>query len=323
MEWHDSDLKLKLLDDLCDKLDKSGIEGNVIERDSYGKPYVNIWYGNYKDRDWQGLSDLFTVIVTDNSLYTSPNGCYEIKPPYKYSDNFNGRFYYCKSKTPGFYVMGSDQIIRVIKQLFDIEELKKTLKKEKIMSDEFTLETNLFDKLKEKGILYGFQNGVYNPEEIIILRRSGRDVYDVASVRSIPNSESTTNAYEVKWFNVPLYILAKLHIDKVKTYALSDALIRDILAIEKELRPTRVVLQNYPDHGIADVIFNDPATIIIWKDGSKTVVKAENEKFDPEKGLAMAISKKILGNKYDYYETFKKYVGRYKKQKAKMKGGNV
>ena len=68
---------------------------------------------------------------------------------------------------------------------------------------------------------------------------------------------------------------------------------------------------------IKDVIFNDPATIVIWADGTKTVVKAENEPFDPEKGLAMAISKRALGNKYDYYDTFKKYVGKYEKKQKK------
>ena len=59
---------------------------------------------------------------------------------------------------------------------------------------------------------------------------------------------------------------------------------------------------------IFKVIFNDPATIVFWNDGTKTVVKAENEEFDPEKGLAMAISKKVLGNKGNYYETFKKWL---------------
>ncbi len=56
------------------------------------------------------------------------------------------------------------------------------------------------------------------------------------------------------------------------------------------------------------VIFNDPATIVFWGDGTKTVVKCTNEDFDPEKGLAMAIAKKALGNKRDYYEVFKKWV---------------
>lgn len=59
---------------------------------------------------------------------------------------------------------------------------------------------------------------------------------------------------------------------------------------------------------IEKVIFNDPATIVIWRDGTKTVVKAENELFDPEKGLAMAISKKALGNQGNYYEKFKKWL---------------
>lgn len=60
---------------------------------------------------------------------------------------------------------------------------------------------------------------------------------------------------------------------------------------------------------IEKVIFNDPATIVFWRDGSKTVVKAQtDETFDPEKGLAMAISKKALGNEGNYYETFKKFL---------------
>ena len=60
---------------------------------------------------------------------------------------------------------------------------------------------------------------------------------------------------------------------------------------------------------IKDVIFNEPATIIIWKDGTKTVVKCqEGEGYDPEKGLAMAISKKALGNKGNYCEVFKKWL---------------
>lgn len=60
---------------------------------------------------------------------------------------------------------------------------------------------------------------------------------------------------------------------------------------------------------IADVIFNGPATIVQWTDGTKTVVKcSKGENFDPEKGLAMAIAKKALGNKGNYYEVFKKFI---------------
>lgn len=60
---------------------------------------------------------------------------------------------------------------------------------------------------------------------------------------------------------------------------------------------------------IKDVIFNYPATIILWKDGTKTIVKAgENEKYDPEKGFAMAVCKKMFGNEGNYYKVFKEYV---------------
>lgn len=62
---------------------------------------------------------------------------------------------------------------------------------------------------------------------------------------------------------------------------------------------------------IEKVIFNDPATIVMWADGTKTVVKAVDEGFDPEKGLAMAISKKALGNEGNYYNTIRKYLDEY------------
>lgn len=52
---------------------------------------------------------------------------------------------------------------------------------------------------------------------------------------------------------------------------------------------------------VKKVIFNYPATIILWDDGTKTVVHCDDdEKFDPEKGIAMCLLKKMLGNKGDY-----------------------
>lgn len=60
---------------------------------------------------------------------------------------------------------------------------------------------------------------------------------------------------------------------------------------------------------IKDVIYNDPATIVLWMDGTKTVVKCgDYDIYDPEKGLAMAIAKKTLGNQGNYYETFKRWL---------------
>lgn len=56
------------------------------------------------------------------------------------------------------------------------------------------------------------------------------------------------------------------------------------------------------------VIFNNPATIVYWKDGTKTVVKAYDEYFDEEKGLAMAYMKKIHGNKGNYNDVLRKWI---------------
>ena len=60
---------------------------------------------------------------------------------------------------------------------------------------------------------------------------------------------------------------------------------------------------------IKNVIFNDPATIVFWEDGTKTVVKCQDgDEFDPEKGLAMAIVKKTYGNKGSYCNQLKKWL---------------
>ena len=68
----------------------------------------------------------------------------------------------------------------------------------------------------------------------------------------------------------------------------------DILSVEK-YKASIELRVDIP--GMIDrVIFNDPATIIYWKDGSKTVVKrSEDDIWDPEKGFCMAIIKKLYG----------------------------
>lgn len=75
---------------------------------------------------------------------------------------------------------------------------------------------------------------------------------------------------------------------------------------------------------IKKVHFSGPVTTVIWEDGTKTQVRCENEDFDPEKGLAMAISKKVLGtNKSgsNYYDEFNKWIEPYNdKLDAENKG---
>lgn len=64
---------------------------------------------------------------------------------------------------------------------------------------------------------------------------------------------------------------------------------------------------------IKKVIFNPPYTIVIWEDKTKTTVKCgENEQYDPEKGLAMAMAKRLFSNKGYYYDVFKKWLPKEK-----------
>lgn len=60
---------------------------------------------------------------------------------------------------------------------------------------------------------------------------------------------------------------------------------------------------------IKDVKFSEPYTTVFWGDGTRTVVKC-SEPFDKEKGLAMAISKRLLSENEDcFYNEIKKWCG--------------
>ena len=73
--------------------------------------------------------------------------------------------------------------------------------------------------------------------------------------------------------------------------------------------------QRKKDTYIEKVIFNDPATIVLWSNGEKTVVKCiDGETFDPEKGLAMAIVKYVYGNKGNYYGYLKTWLPKEKEK---------
>lgn len=52
------------------------------------------------------------------------------------------------------------------------------------------------------------------------------------------------------------------------------------------------------------VVYNDPATVVFWGDGTKTVVKAhDGDRYDERFGLLMALLRKARDNKrYDQYE---------------------
>lgn len=70
---------------------------------------------------------------------------------------------------------------------------------------------------------------------------------------------------------------------------------------------------------IKKVIFNYPATIIIWEDKSKTVVKLmDGDTWDPEKGFAMAYLKKLLGT-----QRLRKEIKTYVKPQEKLESAKI
>lgn len=62
---------------------------------------------------------------------------------------------------------------------------------------------------------------------------------------------------------------------------------------------------------ISRVIFNYPATIILWDDGTKSVVKVQREDvYDTEKGIMACMLKRFMGND----NTFNKVLNRWVKE---------
>ena len=65
----------------------------------------------------------------------------------------------------------------------------------------------------------------------------------------------------------------------------------------------------YAPPKIKKVIFSGDKTIVLWNDATKTIVSVQQgDTFDPEKGLALAIVKKVYGNKSSYNNIFHKWV---------------
>lgn len=126
----------------------------------------------------------------------------------------------------------------------------------------------------------------------------------------------------LSWPNVDPDVLIRDLIrvfDLVGEIEMFDGCYIDTSVARKIVRSTWPVEFFSNKNKIEKVIFNDPATIVIWADGTKTIVKADREKFDPEKGLAMAIAKKFLGNQGNYYEVFKKWLPEEKEEESLSK----
>ena len=59
---------------------------------------------------------------------------------------------------------------------------------------------------------------------------------------------------------------------------------------------------------ITDVMFREPAVIVKWSDGTKTVARCEeNDTYSKEAGLSICIAKKFMGNQ-NFRSVFERYI---------------
>lgn len=92
----------------------------------------------------------------------------------------------------------------------------------------------------------------------------------------------------------------------VKTISAADVL-KCMLGLDIETANEKTRYRINLDKEIERVIFNDPATVVFWKDGTKTVSKcSEGDTFNKEHGLAMCIIRYVTANRR-YNDVFEKY----------------
>lgn len=103
--------------------------------------------------------------------------------------------------------------------------------------------------------------------------------------------KSITPAYPNGYFDTDMAMTREEMMKATERYCLND-----VAVTEKLFKEEKIMRFETCKPTIKNVIFNDPATIVMWSDGTKTVVKCgENDSFDPEKGIAMCCMKKLLG----------------------------
>ena len=342
--------EVDLLDKLCDELDSRGIEGNAIERDVLnGNPYVVIWPGKFKDMTTVLTEELFFVHICANRYY-------EVLPSAKYRRYFGERFWSCRGEKRGHYIMTFLRLVDTIEYLFKKENNMNNSRTEAIRElchiiantavnsplrwtaakrDSIFIHKSINSEKVCRVQVYNTTSSPINA--CYYLYFYNKKYRDIAKEIKDPNLITVTEGEGYK-FNLPDHVFNFVtEVIKLEERGgvLKDCKTEVVDRMGRARGCGKTAFQMFQCYreslgimdwldiinrdSIEDVIFNDPATIVKWSDGTKTVVKAENEEFDPEKGLAMAICKRMLGNKYDYYDIFKKYVGRYEKKQKKGK----
>lgn len=107
---------------------------------------------------------------------------------------------------------------------------------------------------------------------------------------------------------------SKFYTDDTLDYLLKEIIDKKAEEAEKKLdemvaEKNRKRIDAFIDNAIDKVYFNNPATVIKWKDGTKTVVKCQKgDTYDAEKGFAMALIKGLFYNSSYFNTIFEKWL---------------
>lgn len=109
---------------------------------------------------------------------------------------------------------------------------------------------------------------------------------------------------------------AKIYPDNIKEWPDDDAMYDDSSDFDGDVLSTLRCPEPVNLFEIKKVIFSNPCTIVFWGDGTKTVVRCgENDEYDPEKGIAMALMRKVYGPRHHYLKTIGPYIDEYWQKK--------
>lgn len=87
----------------------------------------------------------------------------------------------------------------------------------------------------------------------------------------------------------------------------------------KELSELAALFNSRPTlPNIKNVYFNNPVTVVLWDDGTKTLVRCQDgDTYSRETGLALCMAKKAMGNKSNFNDIFKKWIPEEKTESKK------
>lgn len=140
----------------------------------------------------------------------------------------------------------------------------------------------------------------FNPLEMSTMERLARDISDQIIEENLP--EHVKIVRKNGYIDTDDVLFSHKHFIKEDKKMKAEITMKTGMFVDPVKNPKDLIKK---------VIFSGDRTIVLWVDGSKTVVKCGRaERFDKEKGLAMAIVKKFFGTnltKSNFNDIFKEW----------------